>query len=200
MILYLGIIAFAMGMIVLFNALFGSACYCERGLIGLMLVVVLAVIIVFTIDMLISALVTVLPTRCFGCFEKVHKWEKRFYEKLGIKKWKDYVPVGRGPLFMGMDKAKIHSPSDLGYLLKLRKECFRAEVMHFFSIFIGFVIIVLLPLNYALTISLPVAVVNAILQTLPFFVQRYNLPKLDVLIKRTERNIERENKKQELDA
>lgn len=195
MILYLGIIIFSMATICLLNILFQSSFYLERGVWGLILVVIVAVIIVFAIDMLISAFVTVLPTRFFKCFERVHKWEKRFYEKLGIRKWKDYVPIGKGPLFVGMSKSKIEDTSDLGYLLKLRKECFKAEVMHFISIFCGFLLLVLLPLKYALIISLPVAVVNAFLQTLPFFIQRYNLPKLDVLIKRAERNLEKKVKK-----
>lgn len=195
MILYFGVVAVAMALICFFNVVLGGTCYVGRGFWGLLLVVTVAVFVVFTIDMLVSALVTILPNKCFGGFEKVHKWEKRFYEKLGIRKWKDYVPIGKGPLFIGMDKSQIANTCDMGYLLKLRKECFKAEVMHFVSIFMGFLIVVLLPLKYALTISLPVALVNAVLQYLPFCIQRYNLPKLDILIKRAERNLERGAKK-----
>lgn len=192
MILYLGIIAVSMVLIFAFNAGLGSVCYVERGLWGLALVIVVAVVVVFVIDMLVSAIVSVLPPKMFGVFERVYKWERHFYEKIGVRKWKDYVPIGKGPLFLGMNKSKIADRCDIGYLLKLKKECFRAEVMHFLSIFVGFLIIVFLPLEYLWVISLPVAIVNAFLQTLPFIIQRYNLPKLDILIKRAERNARKE--------
>jgi hypothetical protein len=50
--------------------------------------------------------------------------------------------------------------------------------------FAGFALILIYPLKYVLVVSLPIILVNMFLQSLPFMVQRYNLPKLEILLKR----------------
>lgn len=190
MILYLSIIFISMFLICLFNSVFNSICFVEQGLLNLIVIVGLGVVIVFVIDLIVSIIVTILPPKTFFMFNKIYKWEKRFYEKLGIKKWKDLVPIGKGPIGVGMDKSKIQNPNDINFLNKLINECFKAEVMHFLSIFMGFLLIIIYPLNYALTISLPIAMVNMVLQALVCMVQRYNLPKLQILLKRSSRNFQ----------
>ncbi|MBO4936760.1 MAG: hypothetical protein J6C90_00355, partial [Clostridia bacterium] len=63
-------------------------------------------------------------------------------------------------------------------------ESCRAETMHLLSSVFGFCVILLFPIKYLFMISLPVAIVNFIMQILPVMVQRYTRPKLLVLRKR----------------
>lgn len=184
MILYIIIILICMFLIILANSIFGSICMLEHGLLGLSLIVCFGVAIEFIIDLIISALVYVFPIKCYKPFQKTYKWEKKFYDKLKIKSWKEKIPVGKGPLGLGINKNSLENTNDLSYLQKFIDECVRAEVMHFVSMFVGFVIIIILPLKFALIISLPIAIVNMILQMLPFMVQRYNIPKLQILHRR----------------
>lgn len=197
MILYFIIIAVAMFFICLFNGLLSSICFVENGLLNLILIVGFGVVVEFVIDLIVSLIITLLPAKIFKFFDKSYKWEKKFYEKLGVRKWKDYIPVGKGPIFLGIDKSKIDNPNDVAFLNKLVDECFKAEVMHFLSMFMGFFLILIFPINYALIISLPIAIVNMFLQLLPFIVQRYNLPKLKILQKRAKLAEERKLNKKE---
>ena len=193
MILYLIIIAISMLLIWSGNWVFGSSCFYELGLFKMFLLIALAVVIEFVIDLIVSAIVMILPSKTFKCFGKVYKWEKKFYDKLRIKKWKDLIPVGKGPIGMGINKKNLNNTGDINFLKRFIDECFKAEVMHFISIFTGFFLIIILPIRFSLVISLPVIVVNMVLQAMPYMVQRYNLPKLEMLLKR---NIKIEERKQ----
>lgn len=190
MIVYLIIIAICMGIISVLNCVFGSACFEVNGVGKTILIVCLCVLAEFVIDIIVALIVTILPSKLFKPFNKIYSFERRFYEKLGIKKWKDYLPIGKGPLFLGMDKSHIDNNSS-EYLFRLKNECFKAEIMHFFSMFMGYFVILIFPISYALSICLPVAMVNMFLQYPTFVVQRYNLPKLDILLRRAVRNEQR---------
>lgn len=194
MIAYITIIAICTILICLLNCVLGSACFVENGTEKTIFIVLLAVLGVFVIDLIISLIVTLLPSKVFRPFRKIYPFEKKFYEKLGIKKWKDYLPIGKGPLFIGMDKSHVECNSSQ-YLLKLIDECFKAEIMHFFSMFVGYLVILLFPLEYCLSVTLPVAVVNMCLQYPTFIVQRYNLPKLEILLRRAIRSENRANER-----
>ena len=104
MILYIVIIAVSAGLIVLLNAVLNSVCFVNMGLVNLILLVAGGVTIEFVLDLIVSAIVLALPSRTFKCFGRVYKWEKKFYDKLRIKKWKDYIPVGKGPIGIGINK------------------------------------------------------------------------------------------------
>lgn len=184
MILYIVIITISASLIVLLNALLQSVCFVDLGLWNLILLVAGGVAIEFILDLIISAIVLVLPAKTFKCFGKVYKWEKKFYDKLHIKKWKDRIPVGKGPIGVGINKKNLDNTGDIAFLRRFIDECFKAEVMHFISMFVGFALILIYPLKYALVVSLPIILVNMFLQALPFMVQRYNLPKLEILLKR----------------
>ena len=177
-------------LIVLSNVIFRSSYYLNEGVLSLINIVCMAVIFAFIIDMIVSAIVMVLPSGINKPFRKVYKWEKNFYNKLKIKSWKDYIPIGRGPIFIGMKKDSVYNPKDLHYLHKLIDECYRAEIMHLISMFMGFGVLLILPKEVMLIVSLPVCIVNMFLQYLPFIVQRYNIPKLELLY---ERNMRCEN-------
>lgn len=184
---YLLIIFFSMLLITLSNMVFNSGYYVNEGLLSLIVVVCMAVVFAFIVDMIVSAIVMVLPSEIHKPLKKVYKWEKKFYNSIKIKAWKDYIPIGRGPIFIGMKKDSVYNPKDQSYLNKLIDECYRAEIMHLISMFAGFFILLILPREVMLSVSLPVGLVNMFLQYLPFIVQRYNIPKLEMLYERNSR-------------
>lgn len=112
---------------------------------------------------------------------KVSAREKRFYEKLKIRKWKDKVPeIGH---FTGFRKNKIADPKNPAYLERFLLECRYGEVVHFASCPVGFLILLPLPFlpAYFWAIALPVAIVNTCLNLPSLFILRYNSYKLSIL-------------------
>ena len=111
---------------------------------------------------------------------KVHHFERRFYVKIGIRRWKDKIPE-TGGLLVGFSKSAVAGRHDNAYLLKFLKETCYAELMHIISIPCGFLVLLLtlawdsIP-QFIAWFGLPVAIVNAVLQLLPIFVQRYVRP------------------------
>lgn len=111
---------------------------------------------------------------------KVHHFERRFYVKIGIRRWKDKIPE-TGGLLVGFSKSAVADRHDNTYLLKFLKETCYAELMHTISIPCGFLVLLLtlawdsIP-HFIAWFGLPVAIVNAVLQLLPIFVQRYVRP------------------------
>lgn len=126
--------------------------------------------------------------RCFNVSAK----ERRFYEKIGIKKWKDTIPE-TGKYLAGFAKDEIAQPDNNEYLLKFLRETCYAGIMHAVSFGAGFLALAFLP--YKLTIVLPAAVVNAFLQLLPTMVQRYNRYRIKILYKHNEKRAKKENEK-----
>lgn len=116
---------------------------------------------------------------------QVGKKERKFYEKIGIKHWKDKV-WDLGALG-GFRKNKIKNPNDSEYLYRFIIESNKGMLGHILGICFGFLNFVILPFNCALTISLPVAIVGFVLGLLPIFVLRYNLPKLTIAYERAKR-------------
>ena len=104
----------------------------------------------------------------------VHHWERKFYVRIGIRRWKDKIPE-TGGLLVNFSKKKVADRSDNAYLMKFMQETCYAELMHTLSIPTGFLILFLFP-GHILYFGLPVALVNAVLQLLPVFVQRYVRP------------------------
>ena len=54
--------------------------------------------------------------------------------------------------------------------------------------FVGFTVIFIFPLKFALLVGVPVGIVNMVLNYMPVMILRYNTPKLKVLHKRALRN------------
>lgn len=147
-------------------------------------------IFAFLIDLITSGIVMILPKKMFNHTNKmfrVFKWEKKFYEKIGIKKWKDYLPIGAGPIGIGFKKDKVYEPNNPDYILTFLQESCIAEFMHFISLLAGFIILIFAPPHTLFSIALPVAIVNFVLQLLPFITQRYNRPKLAVMYRRAKK-------------
>ena len=125
-----------------------------------------------------------LPLRWFDhrkkCFH-IFKWERKFYEKIKIKKWKDHIPE-LGTL-ANFRKNKVLEPNNNIYVQKFLTECCYGEMIHFLSIIFGILIIFIAP-KYFLLLGFPVVVANALINYLSFAILRYTRPKLLQLYKR----------------
>ena len=175
--LYLIVILSAMTLIILVNVLLNSTLY-NLDFWYIVLAVVLNTISVIVVSGIVATLVRqVLPEKWFNEMDiKVSKKEMRFYEKLGVKKWKDLVPeLG---FFAGFRKNKIANPKSIEYVDRYILEINYGIYVHFVSIFASFLIVFIYPLKYCLMFGIPVAIVSVILHLMPLFTLRYNLPKL----------------------
>ena len=180
--LYLIVILSAMALIILVNVLLNSALY-NLDFWYIVLAVVLTTISVIAVSGFVATLVRqVLPEKWFNEMDiKVSKKEMRFYEKLGVKKWKDLVPeLG---FFTGFRKNKIANPKSIEYVDRYILEINYGIYVHFVSIFASFLIVFIYPLKYCLMFGIPVAIVSVILHLMPLFTLRYNLPKLKAIKK-----------------
>ena len=179
MLLYLIIIIFCMTMIVIFNI----ACNIEMFLNSIWIVilsVVGAVVIEIIIDLIFAGTIHSQKDSKFQNkkFFEVGKKERRFYEKLQIRKWKDKI-LELGAIG-GFSKSKLQSQNDLQYINRFLIECNKGVIVHICDIVFGFLLLAIPPYKWTLCVALPVAIVNAILNILPIMVLRYNVPKLQV--------------------
>ena len=145
-----------------------------------------AIVAVIAVDGIVASAARLSPARWFDHTQPrftVGRKEKNFYEKLYIRKWKDKIPeIGH---FTGFRKNKLDDPKSLEYVERFLLECCYGEAGHFLSCLIGFVIMIpfpFLPSGWWM-ISLPVAIVNLLLNLPSLFVLRYNSYKLEVLYK-----------------
>ncbi|MBQ9104318.1 MAG: hypothetical protein IJY57_04475 [Clostridia bacterium] len=140
---------------------------------------------VLIIDALTATLVRwLLPKKWFGLNAKIYDASKKkckFYEKLGIKKWKDKIPE-LGSL-TGFRKNKILDPKNNEFIERFIIESHYGIGVHFIGMIFGFLIIFIFPLNYWYCFGLPVGIVNFVYNLLSFMILRYNLPKLKTLHK-----------------
>lgn len=151
--------------------------------------VILDTITVILIDGLIAFIISRSPDKWFNHQIKLFnasKTEQKFYEKLGIKKWKDKV-VELGSL-NHFSKAKILEPKSNEYLNQFLIEANKGILIHIISMIFGFSIIFFLPLSCALNFGVPVAIVNLILNLMPTMILRYNNPKILTMIKYNEKH------------
>jgi len=129
----------------------------------------------------------VFPTRWFERGSKlvrVHKWEKGFYNSVGIKKWKDKVPELGG--FTSFHKNKISAPKDNQYVARYIMEANSGAFGHLLGMIFAFALVAIVPSRF-LFISLPVAFVNCFINSLSVMILRYNLPKLETLYRLNEK-------------
>lgn len=180
MILYLTIIGACM---LLISAIVTLVTACDFFyVLGMSAIAVVAVIL---LDAIVATVSRLLPEKCAKHDQKiftVSAKEKKFYEKLKIRKWKDKVPeIGH---FTGFRKNKIADPKSVEYLDRFLLEACYGEIGHFFSFFFGFFILLLFPISEIwLGVAIPVACVNAVLNLPSLFILRYNSYKLEILRK-----------------
>ncbi|MBR2023064.1 MAG: hypothetical protein IJ996_00920 [Clostridia bacterium] len=166
------------------DALFVSLAY-EASFLWTLLWTALAIVTVILVDGLVATVCRLLPQRFANSadtFYQVSQKEKKFYEKLKIRKWKDKIPeIGH---FTGFRKNKIAQPQSVEYVERFLLEACYGELGHLWIMPIGFVILALFFISETwIALAIPVAIINAILNVLPVFVLRYNRYKLEILRK-----------------
>ena len=144
-----------------------SICYEESFLITRALVA-FAVVLQILIDAMVATFARLLPKKCANYRWKAYRVsarEKRGYERLKIRSWKDKIPE-TGALLKIFDKTKVENPEDPVYLATFLQETAYAEVMHEYSAVLVFVLLLFAPGVMKWTIALPVILVNFFLQIL----------------------------------
>ena len=183
MVFYLSVVIVAMAIIATCNIFFNPM-VAGFSPFWTVAVVVIAVVVEIILNLIIEGIVHIMPDGWFD--EKSHfktsAGERKFYDKIKIKKWKDKVwelgAVG------GFSKRKMLDPNSSEYLRQFIIECNKGFVGHIITLPASF-LIMLFPLpKYWLCLGLPVAVVSVFLNTLPAMILRYNLPKLQIAHKR----------------
>ena len=151
------------------------------------------ILVVFIIDAIIAFVIRRLPEKWFDYKYKafkIFKWERKFDEAIKIKKWKDKIPeLGQ---LTNFKKNKVREPKNSEYLLRYLMECVYGETIHFLSIILGFLILLINP-KCCLYFGLPIAIANGIISYLSFAILRYNRPKLTILYNRSVKSNERYN-------
>lgn len=151
------------------------------------------ILVVFIIDAIIAFVIRRLPEKWFDYKYKafkIFKWERKFYEAIKIKKWKDKIhELGQ---LTNFKKNKVREPKNSEYLLRYLMECVYGETIHFLSIILGFLILLINP-KCCLYFGLPIAIANGIISYLSFAILRYNRPKLTILYNRSVKSNERYN-------
>jgi glycosyl-4,4'-diaponeurosporenoate acyltransferase len=140
------------------------------------------VVLQFAIDGLFAFLINKLPDKWFGVNNRlfhVTKAERKLYKKLRIRRWKDKLWELGG--LGGFSKKTIANPDSPEYLEKFIIESHRGVAVHRVGYVMGFLAMLTLPNVCALTIALPVAVVNVFINSLSTMALRYNTPTLKAM-------------------
>lgn len=150
------------------------------------LIIFIAPIIEIAIDGLFAFLVHLLPEKWFDVdnkFFKVSDKERKFYEKIKIRKWKDKI-VELGSLG-GFSKKQLKSNNDINYLKLFIVESNKGVINHLSGCVAGFLLVLIYaPFNCVFSISIPIAIMNFILNIPSIMILRYNTPKLHAGYKR----------------
>lgn len=133
----------------------------------------IATVSVIAVDGIGAYLSRRLPEKWFVAEKtlKVGEAERKFYRKLRIKKWKDKVPELGG--FTSFHKDRLESASDKEYLGRFLLESNYGIICHTVNVITGFLIIHI-PFCGPISVTLPVALVNAFLNLLPIAILRHN--------------------------
>jgi hypothetical protein len=154
--------------------------------------VLLTVVGAVAVDGIFAAIIRRLPEKWFAHDKKffnVSAKEKKFYEKIKIRKWKDKVPeLGQ---FTHFRKNKIADPHSNEYLERYMLEAAYGEVIHLAGMVAGFLVIFLRPLRYWLCFGLPVAIINLLMNLPSYSILRYNFYKLKILYSSNVRRAQR---------
>lgn len=182
---YLSFLGFSLLAVSALNVLLGNS------ILFSFLSVFLGAVFIFLLDAFIAWVIHALPQEWFDCNKKifvVNKKERKIYEKLKIKSWKDKVPE-MGQL-CNFKKNKIAS-LDTNYLNKFLTETCYAEIVHYGMLIIGVCIFFVYSIENSFNIALPLFLINAILQIPPIMIQRYNRPKLINVLIREQRKVKK---------
>ncbi len=174
------------------NSIAENSAYTNKSLVvaGLLLIVCC-----IALDGISAFLIRRLPEKWFSFnvdFHKVSKKECKFYEKLGIKLWKDHIlELG---MFTAFSKKHVANPKSPEYVERFILESNYGAMIHIVGVFLGFLLLAVYPKNLLWRMSFPAAVINAFMNIFPFMILRYNLPRLHrmhaVLVKKQQRKID----------
>jgi len=194
MFFYLTTILVSMIITSLFNLAFSVG---NKSFLYLIVLVIILTLVEIIIDCVFATLVRwIFPKKWFSVDKKffsASKKERIFYEKIGIKKWKDKT-LDLGSV-TGFKKKTLQKTTDETYFERFIIECNYGVLVHVLCDFFGFAVLFLCPNPFKLTIGLPVAIVNLFLNSLSLFILRYNLPKLravynfNIKRKRVDKNV-----------
>lgn len=196
MVMYLSIIISSIILLTIMHIAIYSIAFFSLGALKIFGIALLTVIFEILINGIVALAIHWLPKKWFVAEKKifkVYKWERKFYEKIGIKKWKDKVWELGG--LGGFRKNKINDPTNPEYFSTFLMESNKGIAVHVISIFAGFLCILLFP-AYIWTIGFPASLVGVFLNILPTLILRYNIPKLSVARERAKR--QKEHKEKEL--
>ena len=192
MILYLSIIGISVIILSLINIFANLLPFSP---IITILIIVGGVVIEFLLDGLFAYIVHLFPNKWFEVnnkFYNVSNGEKKFYEKIKIRKWKDKVWELGG--LGGFSKKNLQSTNNPEYFKQFIIESNKGVLTHIIGLLIGFALILIyLPLSCFWSVSLPISIVNFLLNLPSLFILRYNTPKLHTVYKRLQRTAERES-------
>ncbi|MCQ2592459.1 MAG: hypothetical protein MJ188_06700 [Treponema sp.] len=166
-------------LICIFNLIFNRPIYGYSIWYGI-IASVLAAVGVIAIDGICATIVRrCLPEKWFDYTVDFHdpsKKECRFYEKLGIKKWKDYVlELG---MFTNFSKKSVQNPNDVAYIERFILENNYGVWCHNTGAVLGFLLILFYPSYLKWSMALPACIINFILSSLPTMILRYNTNRL----------------------
>ena len=186
--LYLTIIGIAMTVIAGVNIACGTASWYY-----ILIMVVICTALQFALDGTIAIIINKMPDKLFGVNNRhfdVSEREKKLYNKLKVRKWKDKVWELGG--LGGFSKKNLLQPGSPEYIEKFIIECNKGVLTHRLSYPIGYLVMLLMPNVCAFTIGIPVATVNLFLNILPTLALRYNTPKLKWMLLRLQRKSNKE--------
>ena len=143
---------------------------------------------VIAVDGIFAFIVRRLPEKWFSVesgLSTVSHAESDLYRRLGVRRWRDKIPeLG---MVTGFHKDHIYEPTNNEYLRRFVLEANYGAIIHFVCVPAGLLMMLLVPYAQAITVGIPVILVNAVLNLMPAFVLRYNVPKLISLMKLNER-------------
>ena len=106
-----------------------------------------------------------------------------------MKKWKSRVWELGG--IGGFSKKNLNEPLSAAYIERFLTESHKGVLTHRLGYVAGFLTVLAFPNICALTVALPVALVNLYLNILPTVILRYNTPRLLSLYTRLKRKEEK---------
>ena len=153
----------------------------------------LIILTFFALDLLSAILFRLVPKKSININSKLFKtfkFERKFYEALGVRWFKDKIPELGGAL-KGFSKSEIKT-DEQNYIEEFIKETILGELTHWFCIIFGIAIFFIFTKSI-LTFALPLFLLNTYFNILPVIVQRYNRPKLQNIYNRKNKKEVKEN-------
>lgn len=181
--LYLSVISIAVFLISVVNITLGTAHW-----YNVVAVTIICTAAQFALDGLVAIIINKMPDKLFAVdnpLYTVSDAEINFYRKIKVRSWKDKVWELGG--LGGFSKKNLTNPGSPEYIEKFIIECNKGVLTHRLSYLIGFLPMLLIRNACALTIALPVAIVNLFLNILPTLVLRYNTPKMKMMLQRMQK-------------